>query len=76
MIATGYVMWFEQMANMDSGLEEEERHWIDDLQELLLPPAPDDDGMPDFDSAQRAQEIEDMRRMAGMVNEAMGGESR
>lgn len=63
---------------MDAGEEDEEdRHHVVDL-DILLNHADDADEVAaqteEEARAQRVQDIEEMRRMAAMVNEAMGGD--
>ena len=63
---------FKQAANLDSGEKEEDRHHVHDL-DILLNYADDHDDEAPLTEATRQQQIEDMRRMAAMVNDAMGG---
>ena len=58
---------------MDAGEKEEDQHFVADL-DALLNYEPDETALsPEDEQERRMREIEDMRRMSSMVNEAMGG---
>lgn len=66
---------FESAGNMDAGEEEGDRHFVADL-DALLNYEPEETALsPEDEQERRTREIEDMRRMASMVNDAMGGTS-
>ena len=68
---------FEQASNLDAGEEPEDRQYVHDL-DILLNYADDEDasvGMTEAEQeAQRQHDIAQMRAMAAMVNQAMGGQ--
>ena len=71
-MCAAYVLMFESASNMDAGLPEDERHWVEEV-EAALHPLDDDDEMPD--EGQQLADVEAMRQMANRVNAVWGGES-
>jgi len=82
-VAVCYVMMFEQASNLDSMEKEEaDRHWVSDLEDILLVESvedlrsggsePSEREVPTDDEYRR--QVAEMARMADMVNEVWGGD--
>lgn len=74
-MSAAYVLMFEGAARMDSTLPEEERHWVEEVEDMLHPV---EDGGFDRDAIneeERLADIEAMRQMGDRVNALWGGNS-